>query len=396
MDKKMIPSLTGLGIAVVTILLTVIFPGGEGDTAAVFSADTAAELLEYQIPVRLEDSLMQHLFAQPEPAKWGRLLYHKAGIREFNGIYLSDDRLIQTVGTVSSNTANHNTKEINLFAQERTQNQRVYVTLVPTAQEVYQDRMPQLGNRMQQLQVINGIYQTPELSRREYDDAFQPIRHATCVDTHTALMANKNLDLYYSTDSGITSSGAYALYNSFMTNIGAVPYSKDLFHVEYAKNNYRGDLYHKALLGPEQGDTISLYRYAASQGELSQSVTKYFGTNAVRETSVFDLDYLDEPESTKVFLGRECGVQTIQTNTVRENLPDSHHRLLIFGDDTVRPMIQFLSLHYDTITVVDFQHLTKQQTALVNPEDYDTVLFLYQIDQYTSDNNISSKLSWFR
>ena len=75
---------------------------------------------------------------------------------------------------------------------------------------------------------------------------------------------------------------------------------------------------------------------------------------------------------------------------------DSHtkQRLLIFADDNVGPLVQFLLPHYDLITVVNLSYSPEYYQPLINPVDYTDNLFFFSVqslsnrDQFTNLEHI--------
>ena len=70
-------------------------------------------------------------------------------------------------------------------------------------------------------------------------------------------------------------------------------------------------------------------------------------------------------------------------------------KLLLFGDSYSYSMMQFLSLHYEEILLVNLKYLTREQSQLIDVNSYADQAILYSVDEFISDNNISTKLSYF-
>ena len=384
MNKRMTAPLTGCVLALLLGVSTLAMPGTAGPAAPEYSAEG---LRETDWMEQLGQDLAGRVPGGGLFRAAGNRLSLLLGTSRIGDVFVLSDRLVEGARSVNPVTARQNTAAIDDFAL-RYPDQTVYLSLVPTAAEVYRDQLPPEPNQLDQLAVINGVYgdfaPTQQTAGNTGGSAYGTVEHAATVDVHTALLASRRQDLFYRTDSCWTSLGAYTAYTSLMTGLGETAVSRDLFHIEYAPGRYYGDLAQRTLLGRGWGDRIDLYLPAS--GSVVRKLICYDEGEAEIRDSLYDTAALESEDRTAVFLGGERGVTVLETRV------ENGRSLLLFGDDYARPMLQFLALHYQTIALVDLGKLAPEEAELIDPAAYQTVLFLYPVTSYVSDTSISARL----
>lgn len=394
MNKKLIAPVLGCTLSLLLGILTLVLPKeevseGENRTLAAAPSLSMETILQQDWMTQWNRYLADHFVGGTITRAFGNHLSLLLGPPKIGEVFVLSDRLVENVRSVNPVTARRNTEAIDAFAAAYPE-LSVYLALVPTAAEVYRDELPAEPNQLDQLAVINGVYGENPQSQQAANvaggtsSAYGTLKQASTVDIHTALLANRQQELFYRTDSRWTSLGAFTAYNSLMTGMAGSAISKDLFNIEYVENGYYGDLSRRTLLRRGDGDRIDLYTPAT--GEVVREVICYNGEEAEVRDSLYCYDCLDQADKTDVFLGEDRGVTVIHTNV------DNGRSLLLFGDDYAKPMLQFLSLHYQSITFVDLGELAAGEGALIDPGEYQSVLFLYPVTSYVSDTSISSRL----
>ncbi|MBS1474019.1 DHHW family protein [Massiliimalia massiliensis] len=394
MNKKMISPVLGCALFLAFGIASVVAPQTKSQKEELASMPklSVETLLRQDLAQQWNDYLSKHIVGREVIQKLSNQMTVFLSAPKVNDVFILEDRLIQNVSSVNPVTAKRNTEAVNFFAQSYP-DLPVYFSLIPTAAAVYQDEMPAAPNLMDQVAVINGIYgdgrQQNNLSNSPPEQEEKPSEYGTleniyAIDLHTFLMANKQQEIFYHTDSMWTSLGAYNAYSSLVTGMGDSAISKDLFNIEHAQTDYYGGLYEKTLIKRGDGDGIDLYTHAPDQ--VIELVKCYEGGNVKELYSLYFEEYLNTPQATNVFLGADRGVTEIETNL------KSEHKLLLFGDEYSKPLLQFLSLHFQTVTFVNLNALTSDQYQLIDPDEYDSALFLYSVENYVSDTSLTVKL----
>ena len=106
------------------------------------------------------------------------------------------------------------------------------------------------------------------------------------------------------------------------------------------------------------------------------------GKNTQTYSSIFFRENLEGKDKYTVFLGQNTPVVTINTNV------KNGKKLIVFKDSYANSMMQFLTLHYEQITVVDLRYLNVPLSDYVDMNDYQQALFLYNVATFTGDQSM--------
>jgi hypothetical protein len=392
MNYKIIPAVIGLSFCVICSVITFLYPDQlfsqeENRSLQPVPTINVQTLLSKTALKDTENYLIDHAIGHTAFTKASRNLKLLLSPNQINNIFVLKDKLISKVGSQSPVTAKKSTDAINSYISHVPQTTSVYFALAPTACEVYKDELPHDPSLLDQIDTIRKIYNdTSTLADKE--NPYGTISGANCIDIYSAMMAQKSEYIYYKTDSCWTSLGAYIAYSNLITSMGEQAVSKDMFNISHVSYDYLGDLYQKTLIAPSQtSDRIDLYSYAPEP--IIKRIVKYNANQSLSTFSLYFEEYLDTRTQEKVFLGDPCGITKIQTSI------DNHQNLLLFGDQLSAPLLQFLSLHFENITYINLRYVTEEQVSLLESENYQTVLFLYSLDTYLSDNSIATNLPLF-
>ena len=290
-----------------------------------------------------------------------------AGKREINGVFIGDTMLMGNTPKPDSQVTQGNCAAINAFAENHAGHVETTVMLIPTAAAFYPNEAPALAELTDQATYIQNFYKA--------------LKGVGTVDTYTPLAAASSEYIFYRTDHHWTSYGAYVGYNALSKNLGYKAVSRDMFNIEHVSHNFLGTLYSKVLYGEQWEDGIDLYSYVP--GDTVTDVVKCAGDTTATYSSLFFRDSLEEKNQYEVFLGRNTGVVHIHTNV------NNGKKLLVFKDSFANSMMQFLSLHYEEITLVDLRYLTKPLEEYLYVEDYQQALFLYNVGNFTDDASLT-------
>ena len=374
----MISPLLGLGLCFLFAIIIVVLPKQEFSEAEnrkleYIPSISQQTFFEQDFMKQWNQYLSDHFPARELIAKWNNYVSIFLGEPKINNVFVLEERLVENVSNVNPITSKRNTQAINDFAANYPE-VPMYFSLIPTATEIYRDKLPQDPNIMDQIAVINDIYgesknktiqKSANEAAKQYDAAYGVLENVSTIDIHTALIASKQQNIFYKTDTCWTSMGAYIGYNSLITSMGGTAVSRDLFNIKYMQNEYFGNLYQKTLMKVKESDRIELYSYAPEV--IVDSVQCYDGHTPEEYDSLYFDQYINTPQAMNVFLGNSC-------------------------DDYSKPLLQFLSLHYKTIMFVNLEQISKEQLDLIVPNEFDVTLFLYNIKNYVSNTSIATKL----
>ena len=309
------------------------------------------------------DDQVEEYLKQTIPGKdWLLGLKTKAmiliGQKKINGVYLSGNRVLEDPQLPSNQTVNSMKDYINDFSNQF--NGQSYITLLPSAAELYKEQIPSYIPRENEVTFINSMYAKMDPS-------------ITCLDSITPLTAAKTEQIYYNTQDSLTSLGAYTLYSYIAKSLGLVTTDLSDYSIEHASDSFRGDLYEKTRYEDAAFDNIDLYHY--TKKELQIQVTEINGGSASTQNSIYYPEYLHTSDQTDVFLkGSSAPVTDIVTNNTEGK------KMLIFGDENAGTLVQFYLPHCEQITVVNLNTWNTSYQDCIDLDSYHTALFLYSVN----------------
>ncbi len=292
------------------------------------------------------------------------------GINPINDIFITNDRLIYNVQTQNTTTAENNSKAVSEFTKKYSKNIDCYFGLVPTASEIYKNDLPSSYNTLNQSKFISDMYS--EVSN-------------STIDIFSILSSQKNNYIFYNTDSSITSLGGYYIYSAIISAMGKTPIPIDRFDIEHTYHNFLGDLYSQTLIKPKYDDTIDLFHYNGFN--VVDKVVKYNNSEQYTNDSIFFKNNLQTTNKLNVYLGAPSPVTQIKTLNIGSD------NILIFKDSLTNNLMQFLPLHFSNITLVDLDLISEKELEELDLNKFDSILFLYDVDNFNNNTSIYSKLS---
>lgn len=286
------------------------------------------------------------------------------GKTEVNGVFTVDDQMMQVWKGYDKEFIDKNLDAVNTFT-EKNSSIPVYFMLAPTSQEIYSNLLPEC---------------TPIGSQSELNNYCRENLDCGYIDIFPALKSNAEEYIYYRTDHHWTSYGAYLAYAQAAKYLGyqATPLSS--FDIEHASSDFRGTLYSKTLDDGVTPDIIDYYHHTAGS-DLTLTIDD--GDSVKEYDSLYFREYLDVKDKYSSFMGTNSPVMTI---TSEEN--HNGQSILIFKDSYAHAFIPFLTAHYSKITVLDMRYINASYSSLVNMEEYDSVLILYNSITFSEDSHI--------
>jgi hypothetical protein len=289
------------------------------------------------------------------------------GKKEINDIYITDDMLIEKLEEPNYPTIDESISAINSLA-ERFTNPEYYVLVAPTSAGIYTDELPSNAPQVNQKEeVIDYIYNG--LSE-----------DITSIDVYNTLLASKSEYIYYRNDHHWTSLGAYYAYNTAIQKLGFTPISYDKFNIEHTTDDFKGTFYSKSLYNGIKADTIDVYTMDKSNG--IQSMTVNDGSTETVFDTLYDRSYLETKDKYAMFLSENNPIVTIKTNV------DNEKKLLVIKDSYANCFVPFLAEHYSEIVILDLRYIGVTSENVVNINDFNQVLFLYNASTIAQDENL--------
>lgn len=313
-----------------------------------------------------ESFISDHMVFRNEFASAKTKLELLQGRREVNGVFISNNMLLEKINEPTEAITNSNIDAMNKFAAKYKGKLETSVMLVPTASEVYTSQIPELVNVQNQTKYIK--------------DYYAKLKNINTIDTCTPLAAvAENNYVFYRTDHHWTSYGAYIGYAAMGKQLGFKPVTIDMFNIEHTTQDFLGTLYSKVIYGEKLADKIDIY-YLKS--EVVTDVIKYTAKNTQTYPSILFRENLEKKDKYTVFLGGNDPVVRIKTNV------KNGKKIIIFKDSFAHSLMQFLPLHYEEIALIDLRYLNKPLDEYIDMKEYQQALFMYNMAGFVSDGTV--------
>ncbi|MGN0393915.1 MAG: DHHW family protein [Coprococcus sp.] len=296
------------------------------------------------------------------------------GKTETDTVYTINDRMIQVmseyndIGTnYNSETIDANINVINEFAQDYP-DIPVYFMLCPTSAGIYDN-------------LISDTVKNVSVNQKDMiENCYNKLNNVTGIDITNALTDKKNEYIYYRTDHHWTSYGAYTAYVAAGKSLNYSPYPLDAYTVVTGSDSFQGTLFSKTLDQSVTKDKIDMY--SLKDNTLNIKMTASDGVNTTEYESIFFPEYLDTKDKYSTYTGQNCSVVDITTNA------GTGKSLLLIKDSYANSMIQFLVGNYDRITMLDMRYINQYYGNLIDIDNYNQVLFLYNCITFADDGNM--------
>ena len=294
------------------------------------------------------------------------------GKTEINGVFIENDMMMQMWDGYDEAVLDKNIKAINKFVTSHP-DIPTYFMLVPNAQEIYSDALPSFADVGDQKDFIDKFYGSLE-------------GFAGTIDVYSNLEQNKNSYIYYRTDHHWTSYGAYLGYLAAGAQLGYSPIDVSNFTVEHASYDFRGTLFSKTLDYGITADIIDYYTLTGNEPDVKVSVYHEYNVSSGKVTynehdSMYFREFLDVKDKYSSFLGQNSPIVTVENENAK-----SDKSLLIIKDSYAHSVVPFLTKEYSKVTMIDLRYIKTDFQTFVSLEDYDQILFLYNVITLSEDD----------
>lgn len=310
--------------------------------------------------------LCDHIVGREMWVKTCNILQKLSGKKEINGIYTVEDQMMQTFTGYDDEAVNASIKAMNEFATKFPDKQFSFM-LAPTSQEIFDSKIPQYVGAISEKDFI--------------DDTYEKLQGITPVDCRSFIVPYSNEYIYYRTDHHWTSLGAFYAYQSAAITLGYSAYQLNEFNIEAASEDFRGSLYSRTLDDSIAPDTIDYYFLKNGEPKVKMTCIDNGKTNTYN--SLYVRDFLKLKDKYSSFTGSNVPVVIIETDV------DTDKSLLIIKDSYAHSLIPFLSKHYSKITMIDMRYINTSISRIINLDEYQQVMFMYNVISFADDSNLS-------
>lgn len=283
-----------------------------------------------------------------------------SGKRENNGVYFArEDTLINRVDPPDQSKLDKDMGYLDALVGNVAV--PVYFGLIPSAAEIWKDRLPEGAPTAEEKAVIDRLYFSTG---------------ASTIDLYGALEAHSGEDIYYRTDHHWTSLGAFYGANAILEAMGMEPLDLNDYQKTAVTEEFNGTLFSSSgarWLPPDQIDT-----YVPDTGI---KVTSYF-KGAPQEGSLYVDSYLEVKDKYSYFLGGR------QPLCVVEKEGSAGPRVLIIRDSYSDSLTPFLTERFSEIHLIDPRDNLSSIKGYVEDNDIDLVMVLYSFPNFSTDSNL--------
>lgn len=340
-----------------------------GDFLGAIKWDYITERKEASFMDDFETYFADHLVGRDLWVEGANTISKLTGKQEINGVYTVDNQMIQAFKEYDEEEAAKSIAAMNKFAERFPEKQMSFM-LVPTAQELFKDKLPSYAGLLSEKDFI--------------DKCYSQLEGIAPIDALSYLSEHKNEYLYYRTDHHWTSLGAYYAYCAAAKTLGYGAYGLNSFNVETVSSDFRGTLYSKTLDSSVPADSMDYYTLANGEPKVTlKSINN--GKETVYD-SLYVRDYLNVKDKYSSFTGENAPVVEITTDV------DNGKKLLVVKDSYAHSLVPFLSKHYSKITMIDMRYVNTGLDSVINLDEYEQVLFMQNVITFT-ENSYLKKLA---
>ena len=243
----------------------------------------------------------------------------------------------------------------------------VYFGLIPSAAEIWADRLPKGAPTADEKAIIDQLYFSTG---------------ASTIDLYGALEAHSDEDIYYRTDHHWTSLGAYYGYTGLATALGYTPVPLNDYTETVRSTEFYGTVFSSSGVRWVRPDTISTY--VPDDGITVASHTYDNKGNPVEEPrQLYDTSFLSVKDKYSMFLGGNQPLGVVKN----ANNPDGP-RLLIIRDSYADSLVPFLTPHFSEIHLVDLRYYKLSIADYIAQNGIDQALVLYSVPNFVTDSNL--------
>ena len=236
----------------------------------------------------------------------------------------------------------------------------VIFTLIPSAAEIWAERLPANADTADQKALIQRIYDAVTVS---------------AVDTGSILAQHAGEPIYYRTDHHWTTLGAYYGYCAAAEALGLTPVPLENYSPRRVSDSFYGTVYSSSGVRWVRPDSIDIY--VPEDGVTLIRYDRPEGT----ESPVYDLSRLEEKDQYSMFLGGNVSRLTIRTG-------HDGMRLLVLRDSYADCELPFFFAHCSEIHVLDLRYFRQSVSGYAAENGFDAILITYSLADFVSDTSV--------
>ncbi|WP_299965683.1 DHHW family protein [uncultured Oscillibacter sp.] len=288
------------------------------------------------------------------------------GKREFNGVYLCGDALIAKVEPPKDGLEEKNLSYVSRLAESA--EVPVYLGLIPSAAEIWRDRLPRGAESWDQAAFI---------ARAAELEGVEPIDFLTALRDHAGERTWEGI--FYRTDHHWTTLGAYYGHAALMEALGRggeVPEPETVRARDLpVSNGFQGTLYSQSGIHWLEPDSIEFW-----VEESGLTVTSW-RDGTPKEAGLYDYDYLGKKDKYSAFLGGNQPLCVVKN-------PEGKGKLLVIRDSYADSMAPFLALRFEEVHLLDPRYYRYSAAKYAEDNGLDAIAVVYSVPNFITDRNL--------
>ena len=237
-----------------------------------------------------------------------------------------------------------------------------YISVIPTAADVWADRLP---------------YGAPTADQGEIIDYIRENTALRYVDTRSALQSHASEDVFYRTDHHWTTRGAYYGYVALCEAMDLEPKPESAFEKTVLSDSFYGTTYSSSGVRDIAPD-----RMEAWADESGFSVTRVDETGE-HESELYVESFLEEKDKYSTFLGGNCPLVIIKN----ERNPDGGV-LVMIRDSYADSEAPFIAEHFSEVHLIDPRYYKIGGAAYAEQVGADAVVVSYGISNLITTTDL--------
>ena len=292
------------------------------------------------------------------------------GFRQENGVFLGKDRyLMEAFQPADQERIDATTNAMITFTQKHGDLQH-YALIAPTAVNILQHKLPSSA---------------PVQDQNQYLDTLKTALSGagmTFIDVRKTLSEHDNEDIYYHTDHHWTTKGAYYAYNE-AASVMDLNTSGISFHSAPVSYSFQGTLSAKSGFCCADKEEMDVF---FPNEELPASVINYVDEQK-KTASFYEISRLESRDKYALFFDGNHAQVKISTPV------EDGRNLLILKDSYANCFVPFLTPYYRNIVMVDPRYYYGDLEQLIQVENIQDVLYLYNANTFFSDTSLNIALT---
>ncbi len=318
-----------------------------------FPPFNVTSLIENKYTPKIEDFTEDHFIMRNNWISLKSISETLLGKNENNGIvYGKEGYLFTKTLNVDLGQRSNNILAIEKFISKNP-DRNIKVMVVPTAPSV-------LTQYVEKGSPVNNANELLDEIKNHIDSKY-------IVDVSDTLKSHSNEYIYYKTDHHWTSLGAYYAYSDYMSSIGKQAKSQNDFEFINV-DDFLGTHYSKSKNFNVKSDVMS-YIKNDSQIEINGNLAP-----------IYDYDKLKTRDKYAMFLRGNNAFSSVKGA--------GNEKILIIKDSYANSFIPFITDEFSQIDILDMRFFNGSISKLIQENNYEQILFLYNSETFDSDINI--------